>query len=134
MTRPPPISTRINTPFPYTTRVRSERTQGIAGKIQKTGERENVSQWGLRRVCKPAGQERGRRRCGASASPRHAIWRDAAGGLTDATRRAGFPRPPAASTGLPDAPHRSEEHTSELPSLMRISYAVFCLNKNKTQL
>src|SRR3546814_2779952 len=26
---------------------------------------------------------------------------------------------------------RSEEHTSELPSLMRISYAVFCLNKNK---
>src|SRR3546814_9946960 len=28
--------------------------------------------------------------------------------------------------------HRSEEHTSELQSLMRISYAVFCL-KNKTQ-
>src|SRR3546814_3315783 len=27
---------------------------------------------------------------------------------------------------------RSEEHTSELQSLMRISYAVFCLNKNKT--
>src|SRR3546814_7396657 len=26
-------------------------------------------------------------------------------------------------------PHRSEEHTSELQSLMRISYAVFCLNK-----
>src|SRR3546814_2279760 len=25
---------------------------------------------------------------------------------------------------------RSEEHTSELPSLMRISYAVFCLKKN----
>src|SRR3546814_13962106 len=25
---------------------------------------------------------------------------------------------------------RSEEHTSELQSLMRISYAVFCLNKN----
>src|SRR3546814_10838896 len=37
------------------------------------------------------------------------------------------------------APHffgnteRSEEHTSELQSLMRISYAVFCLNKKKTQ-
>src|SRR3546814_14742826 len=27
---------------------------------------------------------------------------------------------------------RSEEHTSELQSLMRISYAVFCLNKKKT--
>src|SRR3546814_5650869 len=30
-------------------------------------------------------------------------------------------------------PRRSEEHTSELQSLMRISYAVFCLKKNKTQ-
>src|SRR3546814_1730946 len=28
---------------------------------------------------------------------------------------------------------RSEEHTSELQSLMRISYAVFCLTKKKTQ-
>src|SRR3546814_4021928 len=38
--------------------------------------------------------------------------------------------------GHPDQPewlnHRSEEHTSELQSLMRISYAVFCL-KNKIQ-
>src|SRR3546814_7096359 len=34
-----------------------------------------------------------------------------------------------------DAEHhlRSEEHTSELQSLMRISYAVFCLKKKKTQ-
>src|SRR3546814_4264998 len=31
----------------------------------------------------------------------------------------------------PGAPHvRSEEHTSELQSLIRISYAVFCLKKN----
>src|SRR3546814_8848753 len=29
-----------------------------------------------------------------------------------------------------DAFHRSEEHTSELQTLMRISYAVFCLKKN----
>src|SRR3546814_1800747 len=33
-------------------------------------------------------------------------------------------------TGL--KPDRSEEHTSELQSLMRISYAVFCLKKKKT--
>src|SRR3546814_2115547 len=34
---------------------------------------------------------------------------------------------------LPIHQHRSEEHTSELQSLMRISYAVFCLKKkNKT--
>src|SRR3546814_8588807 len=32
-----------------------------------------------------------------------------------------------------DLRSRSEEHTSELQSLMRISYAVFCLKKNKNQ-
>src|SRR3546814_8067042 len=31
----------------------------------------------------------------------------------------------------PSLPQRSEEHTSELQSLMRISYAVFCLKKKK---
>src|SRR3546814_3700335 len=34
---------------------------------------------------------------------------------------------------LPNHPCRSEEHTSELQSLMRISYAVFCLKKKKKQ-
>src|SRR3546814_2379440 len=33
-----------------------------------------------------------------------------------------------------DAWLRSEEHTSELQSLMRISYAVFCLKKKKTRI
>src|SRR3546814_4124202 len=33
-----------------------------------------------------------------------------------------------------EGPGRSEEHTSELQSLMRISYAVFCLKKKKTHL
>src|SRR3546814_19040193 len=37
----------------------------------------------------------------------------------------GFPRGPLARV----TPARSEEHTSELQSLMRISYAVFCLKK-----
>src|SRR3546814_6127743 len=31
-------------------------------------------------------------------------------------------------------PKRSEEHTSDLQSLMRISYAVFCLKQNYTQI
>src|SRR3546814_7391325 len=35
------------------------------------------------------------------------------------------------SVSWPGAPFRSEEHTSELQSLMRISYAVFCLKKKK---
>src|SRR3546814_9909933 len=38
--------------------------------------------------------------------------------------------PRLAVTGLDLSP-RSEEHTSELQSLMRISYAVFCLKKKK---
>src|SRR3546814_3840520 len=50
------------------------------------------------------------------------------------------PKPVELRTGRgfsPDNPyafqyhHRSEEHTSELQSLMRISYAVFCLKKKK---
>src|SRR3546814_4160757 len=43
-------------------------------------------------------------------------------------------RSPRVSRGRPfgGAPARSEEHTSELQSLMRISYAVFCLKKKIT--
>src|SRR3546814_8186780 len=37
-----------------------------------------------------------------------------------------------AAGGSDDIHFRSEEHTSELQSLMRISYAVFCLKKKKT--
>src|SRR3546814_9028540 len=35
------------------------------------------------------------------------------------------------TAAMPLHPRRSEEHTSELQSLMRISYAVFCLQKKK---
>src|SRR3546814_4444568 len=37
----------------------------------------------------------------------------------------------ASNRKVGDLAHRSEEHTSELQSLMRISYAVFCLKKKK---
>src|SRR3546814_1047348 len=37
----------------------------------------------------------------------------------------------AAGASMDDGVGRSEEHTSELQSLMRISYAVFCLKKKK---
>src|SRR3546814_7974668 len=47
------------------------------------------------------------------------------GPLPVASRKARFSRRPAGAM-------RSEEHTSELQSLMRISYAVFCLNKKNT--
>src|SRR3546814_975311 len=44
-----------------------------------------------------------------------------------------FGERPLRSRSVPEHPKskRSEEHTSELQSLMRISYAVFCLKKKK---
>src|SRR3546814_9271286 len=58
--------------------------------------------------------------------------------VTDAVRRASMDsmipdRATAAlrTSALPIMMMRSEEHTSELQSLMRISYAVFCLKKKK---
>src|SRR3546814_2177717 len=63
------------------------------------------------------GLSQGRRRTAAGHDPRR--------------RRVHPPLPPPrpASRIPPHPPLRSEEHTSELQSLMRISYAVFCLKK-----
>src|SRR3546814_1623145 len=58
----------------------------------------------------------------AAELPRH-------GGGGDGERRLGQRHIQRTS---PPAGTRSEEHTSELQSLMRISYAVFCLKKKKT--
>src|SRR3546814_1276230 len=52
------------------------------------------------------------------------------GGSSTATQTAEAPQADAAAVADPS---RSEEHTSELQSLMRISYAVFCLKKKQTQ-
>src|SRR3546814_9428270 len=62
-----------------------------------------------------------RRRPGCS---QFAIDQGTARQLRHRSRRASVPGP--------HATHRSEEHTSELQSLMRISYAVFCLKKKTT--
>src|SRR3546814_1856403 len=52
----------------------------------------------------------------------YGIWRRTVGKLSQGEVAARLPRPPICMG-------RSEEHTSELQSLMRISYAVFCLKK-----
>src|SRR3546814_3821804 len=52
-------------------------------------------------------------------------------GLTPETREYLATRGGVYLNGDLHHPHRSEEHTSELQSLMRISYAVFCLKKKK---
>src|SRR3546814_8953625 len=58
----------------------------------------------------------------------------AMGAVSGLWRDDGIPRPRRAVLALDGQRHRlvrSEEHTSELQSLMRISYAVFCLKKKK---
>src|SRR3546814_8401925 len=51
----------------------------------------------------------------------------------DDVRRAHHDRAASSGIGVARAALRSEEHTSELQSLMRISYAVFCLQKKQKQ-
>src|SRR3546814_6379571 len=57
-------------------------------------------------------------------------WQDLGGSLGDSDN-AGVALQPLAHIDQPQTRIRSEEHTSELQSLMRISYAVFCLKKKK---
>src|SRR3546814_5661717 len=106
MIRRPPISTRTDTLFPYTTLFRLPHRSGsartdeardalaLSSRRRKQGERHKAGQ-PLRGPSEPACLARG-------------------------------PVPDPES-------FRSEEHTSELQSLMRISYAVFCLKKKIKQ-
>src|SRR3546814_10437377 len=55
-------------------------------------------------------------------------------GEASITRAPRVTNPRKCPMGAPDHDNRSEEHTSELQSLMRISYAVFCLKKKKTKI
>src|SRR3546814_10102058 len=59
-------------------------------------------------------------------------WPRPRAGLGSAATRATVPRKRQAHNGCNCSSVRSEEHTSELQSLMRISYAVFCLKKKNT--
>src|SRR3546814_4974006 len=104
----PPISTRTDTLFPYTTLVRSRarlRT-GPCRRCEVGGWRRRVRQ----RVARISSRSRQSAR-------------------TEADHRR---RPFSSRTACVGSLQRSEEHTSELQSLMSISYAVFCLKK-KTQ-
>src|SRR3546814_9827913 len=111
MLRRPPRSTRTDTLFPYTTLFRSV---GICANSHKVirhlldGVRDAAQRSGMAVQCvqKPSEME-----------PNQP-------GLQFARTSADM------FSAL--ATNRSEEHTSELQSLMRISYAVFCLKKKKT--
>src|SRR3546814_1847182 len=54
-------------------------------------------------------------------------------GLPDIAERVPSARRPALAALMEKNSFRSEEHTSELQPLMSISYAVFCLKKQKTK-
>src|SRR3546814_3026177 len=121
MIRRPPRSTRTDTLFPYTSLFRSPRLTpfecAVAHQLPNT---------------RCVGAEQRRRAAGDQpASPLDLI----------AVLSLGHRPPPSAPCASPGARRadsdeqlhapRSEEHTSELQSLMRISYAVFCLKKKR---
>src|SRR3546814_2024532 len=103
MIRRPPRSTRTDTLFPYTTLFRSRRLWPRF--LSEREQRVPRHQHHHQRKAREALDRR---------DPGGRLWRGHG----------------------PDGRHgleiRSEEHTSELQSLMRISYAVFCLNKKNT--
>src|SRR3546814_2910849 len=107
MIRRPPRSTRTDTLFPYATLFRSEADRIDAALDARPAEQEPEE-----------GRERHRgrdRHCPPGDG--QAIAADDRGGEEQAREQKA----------------RSEEHTSELQSLMRISYAVFCLKKKNTK-
>src|SRR3546814_3111654 len=118
MIRRPPRSTRTCTLFPYTTLFRSVVRRARRGQAESRGRRSRDQERRRRRVLP-------RRKQVAQGRVHHAV-RPAVHGAAPGRR-------PAAEAQRPGARElsRSEEHTSELQSLMRISYAVFCLKKKK---
>src|SRR3546814_3371572 len=103
MIRRPPRSTRTDTLFPYTTLFRSTLSCLSEGSAGGT----RTAAWCTSPI-------EGDVSCAMVATGTVLRWRRY-------WRR----------HRCPGSPGRSEEHTSELQSLMRISYAVFCLKKKK---
>src|SRR3546814_4779223 len=121
MIRRPPRSTRTDTLFPYTTLFRSVEITKVSGDLNLLAEL----------VLTILAEE------GAPSAWRSSEIKTAPGVRLPVTRN-GFDRHRieidyqvrGARPRLIEV-SRSEEHTSELQSLMRISYAVFCLKKKK---
>src|SRR3546814_10711581 len=110
MIRRPPRSTRTDTLFPYTTLFRSRQVQQAVSR-----QRPQSRGLGEEKVLWPA-----------EAEPQAIVpFR----GLSIAGVERSW-----ADVPYPEKLGRSEEHTSELQSLMRISYAVFCLKNKNTNL
>src|SRR3546814_3221881 len=120
MLRRPPRSTRTDTLFPYTTLFRSSfgstfPTPALASHIRHVGHTSlSSSQHAWSRVW-----------CCRSWGVRNGYSPFCSSGLQTGDNG------PSGNRCTENPGYRSEEHTSELQSLMRISYAVFCLKKKK---
>src|SRR3546814_3428224 len=120
MIRRPPRSTRTDTLFPYTTLFRSIAVEAVAVLADRDVELELVvAVVGLRLAQVPrharAAQHRPREAPVVGLLRAHHADVDSA----------------LAEDAVVGEQNRSEEHTSALQSLMRISYAVFCLTKQQ---
>src|SRR3546814_1003632 len=116
MIRRPPRSTRTDPLFPYTTLFRSRRTTALPGR--RNARSPAAHSWIKAQRTAPGQAPAPRRDGNVRPFLAAAIGDGDPGGSSDAHQS----RQPG---------KRSEEHTSELQSLMRISYAVFCLKKKK---
>src|SRR3546814_2067054 len=119
MIRRPPRSTRTDTLFPYTTLFRSQHD----GKHRRHADWHKIGRDVVAEVSAQAGQHRVVDR-GEKVVVAVRLGLDRRLRAHD-TARAGLV--------VDHDGRRSEEHTSELQSLMRISYAVFCLKKKKQE-
>src|SRR3546814_9594569 len=115
MIRLPPRSTRTDTLFPYTTLFRSRRIVLCLRISRHTLPCEKISS---------------RPNQGSELAHSNKFRRSSRKCNTPLPLTLCPPPSPCVSFKIP-ARHRSEEHTSELQSLMRNSYAVFCLKKKK---
>src|SRR3546814_10272584 len=146
MIRRPPRSTRTDTRFPYTTLFRACRVVGVAERLRRVRDRLHhavrVVDVEPGQLCLQPGQFLGMER--QRSGPRPGTLRPQIGISAIEEQRGGIGRVTAAPQDLwrieirahavvpleeRRCLERSEEHTSELQSLMRISYAVFCLKK-----
>src|SRR3546814_2082048 len=114
MIRRPPSSTRTDTLFPSTTLFRPSSVAPSAGRSPTT-----TASTSKPPATTPSGTSR-RPTCSPATGTPHEQGRE---------RTAPLGTDHAMKRVLVGVDGRSEEHTSELQSLMRISYAVFCLKK-----
>src|SRR3546814_17861180 len=123
MSRRPPVSTRTDTLFPYTTRFRSQGIARIEADLRAAAaDTDAVFEWHGARVRR----WRDLLHAGVRREPLAPAW------CANWDGKQPLALPGGGQLQLDGAgTFRSEEHTSELQSLMRISYAVFCLKKKK---